>query len=145
MTQGQKPMPRFLRASSTVTAFARPLRPAQLKPAPRRASEHEHADPPPPLPSQLGVSDAERVRLAAQWLRYFGVAVEVDLRRASGADIHAERLVARVIQEREDPQAAMRDVALWQESQPAQLQPSFADSPLSRCSTQHVRQGWPFS
>lgn len=77
----------------------------------RRASEHEHADPPPPLPSPLGVSDAERVKLAAQWLRYFGVAVEVDLRRASGADIHAERLVARVIQEREDPKAAMRDVA----------------------------------
>jgi len=77
----------------------------------RREHEREHADPRPPLPSPLGVSDADRVEFAAQWLRYFGVAVEVDMRGASGADIHAERLLARVVQEHEDPKAAMRDIA----------------------------------
>lgn len=77
----------------------------------RRAREREHADPRPPLSSPLGVSDAERVEFAAQWLRYFGVDVEVDMRAASGANIHAERLVVCVVQEHEDAKTAMRDIA----------------------------------
>lgn len=77
----------------------------------RRTHEREHADARPPLPAPLGVTDGERVEFAAQWLRYFGVTVEVDLRRSSGADIHAEHLVARVVQEAEDPKPAMRDIA----------------------------------
>jgi len=77
----------------------------------RREREREHATPQPPRPSPLGVSNAERVEFAAQWLRYVGVEVEVDLRADTRADIYAEHLVARVVQENEDPKTAMRDVA----------------------------------
>jgi len=77
----------------------------------RRAHEREQVDPRPPLPAPLGVSDVGRVNLAANWLSYFGIATEVDVRRGSGADVHAEHLLARVVQEHEDPKAAMRDIA----------------------------------
>ena len=77
----------------------------------RDLARMERATPPAPAKLPYGVSTRGRVELAATWLRHLGSATTVAPQRTEGIDITCRRYVVRVVDDREDAAAAVREVA----------------------------------